>query len=56
MKTGNKTKVKGEHVSVYKDRLMIMKWKNKNNIYLVLLMMTKCFQLVFKGKIWRSPK
>jgi hypothetical protein len=26
---------KGEHVSVYKDRLMIMKWKNKTKIFVL---------------------
>jgi hypothetical protein len=26
---------KGECVSVYKGNLMIMKWENKNNMYLV---------------------
>jgi hypothetical protein len=26
---------KGEHVSVYKDRLMIMKWKKQKNIFVL---------------------
>jgi hypothetical protein len=46
---GTKLK-KGEHISVYKGRLMLMKWKNKKIFVLLVPLMIKWFKLGFKGK------
>jgi hypothetical protein len=48
---------KGEHVSVYTDRLMIMKWKNKRDISLISTAHDdKIFPTRTQGQDMEKPK